>query len=336
MLAPQITTVKELHHYLHVAMQLEHATIPPYLLALYSIRPGTNADAIRILRVIAVEEMLHLTQAANILNAVGGEPDLTAPKFVPDYPAKLPDGEKDFTVSLRPFSRAALETFLKIERPKKAPSPDHKLVKHGEGRMSIALKPPNDDDFYYYSIGEFYEAIADGLRFLDSESCGKLFCGDRKRQVCPQYYYSGGGKLTVVTNLESAIHAINRIIEQGEGFDSGIFTSEGELAHDFRFEQLKLGRYYQHVNAAGRPDEPGHPTGPKINVDWDAVYPVQVNPKVRDYEDAPDLYAAAVAFNETYAEFLKLLTKAYRGESHLLLDAVPRMFSLNNQMLQLI
>ena len=79
-------------------MQLEHATIPPYLTALYSIHPGTNADAAHVIRVVAVEEMLHLTLAANVLNAVGGTPDLTAPDFVPTYPAHLPDGEDDFEV----------------------------------------------------------------------------------------------------------------------------------------------------------------------------------------------------------------------------------------------
>ena len=41
-----ITTREQLHQYLYAAMQLEHATIPPYLTALYSIRPGTNADAL--------------------------------------------------------------------------------------------------------------------------------------------------------------------------------------------------------------------------------------------------------------------------------------------------
>src|SRR5687768_12916112 len=71
----EIRTVEDLREYLQVAMQLEHATIPPYLMALYTIRPGTNPDAVRILRVVAIEEMLHLTLAANLLNAVGGIPD---------------------------------------------------------------------------------------------------------------------------------------------------------------------------------------------------------------------------------------------------------------------
>ena len=99
MSSPHITTREQLHSYLYAALQLEHATIPPYLTALYSIRPGSNADAYHVLRVTAVEEMLHLTLAANILNAVGGTPDLTQPGFVPEYPAYLPDGETDFAVS---------------------------------------------------------------------------------------------------------------------------------------------------------------------------------------------------------------------------------------------
>src|SRR5215471_2275551 len=92
----RIKSVEDLHSYLYTAMQLEHATIPPYLTALYTIQPGSNTDAFHIIRVVAVEEMLHLTLVANILNAVGGSPDLTKPDFVPHYPAYLPDGENDF------------------------------------------------------------------------------------------------------------------------------------------------------------------------------------------------------------------------------------------------
>src|ERR1041385_4990599 len=105
----QIRTVEQLHRYLDVAMQLEHATIPPYLTALYSIHPGSNPDACHVIRTVAVEEMLHLTLAANILNAVGGTPDLTGPDFVPGYPACLPDGETDFKVSRRAFSKTCVE-----------------------------------------------------------------------------------------------------------------------------------------------------------------------------------------------------------------------------------
>ena len=124
----RITTVDDLHRYLHAALQLEHATIPPYLTALYSIHPGTNSDAFHVLRVVAVEEMLHLTLAANLLNAVGGTPDLTRPGFVPKYPTYLPDGETDFEVSRQRFSPAGLETFLNIERPEAPPDAGSGLI----------------------------------------------------------------------------------------------------------------------------------------------------------------------------------------------------------------
>src|SRR3954467_6230529 len=124
---PTITTVEELRAHLHVAMQLEHGTLPPYLTALYSIQPETNSEARHILRVAVVEEMLHLTLAANVLNAVGGTPDLTAPGFVPEYQAYLPDGETDFRVSLQRFSREAVDTFLRIERPRRAPNENARL-----------------------------------------------------------------------------------------------------------------------------------------------------------------------------------------------------------------
>ncbi|MDB6056491.1 MAG: hypothetical protein JWO95_335, partial [Verrucomicrobiales bacterium] len=111
---------EDLQKYLQVAMQLEHATIPPYLTALYSINPepeNRNGACSDIIRAVVVEEMLHLTLAANLLNAIGGAPDLNAPGFVPKYPAYLPDGEKDFRVALQRFSKKAVETFLQIERP---------------------------------------------------------------------------------------------------------------------------------------------------------------------------------------------------------------------------
>ena len=136
-----ITTLEDLRHYLYLAMQIEHATIPPYLLAIYSIHPMTNSDATHILRVVVVEEMLHLTLAANILNAVGGEPDLTVPGFVPNYPAFLPTGATDFQVDLQAFSEAAVDTFLKIERPPKPAKEEARVLSRQRSAPLVAGKP---------------------------------------------------------------------------------------------------------------------------------------------------------------------------------------------------
>jgi Ferritin-like len=326
--SPRITSIAQLHSYLDAALQLEHATIPPYLTALYSLHPEGNADARRILRVVVVEEMLHLTLVANILNAVGGRPDLTRPGFVPSYPTGLPDGETDFDVDLRAFSPDAVTTFLKIERPARADAATGAVVAREPGRQVLAASP-GEPGMQYYSIGEFYAEIARGLRLLHQvhERDGRpLFTGDPARQVGPEYFYSGGGEAIPVTDLTSALAALDLIAEQGEGLGGGIYDAEDELSHYYRFEQLQLGRYYQ------KGDEPGDPTGPTLDVDYDAVYPVLTNARLTDYPVGSPLHAAAVEFNAEYARFLGFVTDAYDGHPELLIEAVWRMFRVRDAM----
>jgi hypothetical protein len=337
---PKITTIEELSDYLYAALQLEHATIPPYLTALYSLHPGSNPDALHLIRVVAVEEMLHLTLVANVMNAVGIKPDLTQDGFVPRYPAHLPDGEQDFQVSLQPFSKAAVSTFLKIERPAKAPSAQARLVRrsprlHASANRHAHLLAvnPRDPEMQYYSIGEFYEEIIRGVQYLHSQYAAhgkELFTGDPRRQVTPDYYYSGGGHIIPVTGLQSALDALSLIAGQGEGPGGGIYDAEGELAHYYRFQQLEIGRYYQ------KGDQPGHPTGPALVTDWDAVYPVLTDARLDNYPEGSELRAAAVRFNEIYADFLDFLTSAYNGQPELLIEAVWRMFRIRDAMLVLI
>ena len=329
MSSSKITTREQLHLYLYAALQLEHATIPPYLTALYSIRPGTNADAYHVLRVTAVEEMLHLTLAANVLNAVGGTPDLTQPGFVAEYPAYLPDGETDFAVSRRRFSKEALQTFLSIERPRKAPDEEARLLDRVHAKCNRLGVRPDQPSMQFYSIGEFYHEIWLGVHHLHRELGDELFSGDPARQVTPEYFYSGGGELIPVTNLASAKDAIELIAEQGEGFGGTVYDAEHELAHYYRFEQLALGRYYRDG------DQPGQPTGPQLHVDWDAAFPIKTDARLADYPPDSEVYQAAVEFNRSYADFLELLTRAYNGRPALLLDAVVEMFRVRDQMTRL-
>jgi hypothetical protein len=332
---PRIKTLEELRTYLNKAMQLEHATIPPYLTALYSIHPGTNSDAVHILRVVAVEEMLHLTLAANVLNAVGGTPNLSAKGFVPSYPTYLQTGETDFEVGLHRFSKEAVDTFIKIERPAQAPDETERVIhRHCRGGLCTV---PGQSEVSFYSIGEFYEEIKRGLHHLHKELGRKLFSGDPKRQVSKEYFYSGGGQVLPVGCLETAEEALRLIIVQGEGIGSEIYDKahEGELSHEYRFDQLLKGQYYQAENAAGKQDVAGNPTGPTFEVNWDAVYPIKKNAKLADYDKYPDIHAAAVRFNKAYAGVLAMLTEAFNGRPELLLEAVPTMFRIRNLMVQL-
>jgi hypothetical protein len=326
----KITTKAALQDYLHAAMQLEHATIPPYLTALYSLHPGTNSDAFHVIRVVAVEEMLHLTLAANLLNAVGGEPDMTSEGFVPRYPVYLPDGEADFQVSLEAFSPTAIGTFLKIERPAQAPSEATRVLRRPKPTAAIpAVDPEGDDGLHFWSIGEFYAEIARGIQQLHDEGVD-LFTGDPSRQVTPELYYSGGGEVIPVKDLASALAAIELISEQGEGLTGSIYDEEGELSHYFRFQQLTLGRYYQPGDVANAP------TGPALEVDWDAVYPILTNASLADFPAGSQVRAAAEAFNTGYAEFLALVNQAFTGQPDLLIPAVGGMFALRDQVGRLV
>src|ERR1051325_9271608 len=89
----KLDTVDDLRIALGNAMKLELSTIPPYLTALYSIKDGYNAPIAANIRTIVIQEMLHLSLAGNILNAVSGKPDV--PSIVPRYPGPLPMGIGD-------------------------------------------------------------------------------------------------------------------------------------------------------------------------------------------------------------------------------------------------
>ncbi len=350
-----LDNLDELHNYLSTALQLEHATIPPYLTALYSLHPGTNSDAFHILRTVAVEEMLHTTLVANIMNAVGMSPDLTQPGFVPEYPTYLPSGETDFKVSRQNFCRESVETFLKIERPA-APPPDqplafglttgtgpHLIARHAHTNSLLgAYKPAgnnlsfgnldDDTELHFYSIGEFYKEISRGLAELDEkmQKEGKqLFRGDFKNQVTPEYYYSGGGELMTVTDLATAQEAIRLISEQGEGDGGAIFDHEGEISHYYRFQQLERGQYYL------KGDQLGKPSGDALKIDWDAVYPIKTDAKLADYPANTPVYAAALDFNTYYSQFLSRLTQAFTGQPQMLIEAVQDMFQIREKATQL-
>lgn len=312
----RIATIESLRKHLQWAIELEHFTIPPYLCALYSLDAARNRDATELVSSVLVEEMLHLTLAANLLNAVGGRPQLDNPKMLQGYPRPLPHGDRSVQVSLYPFGREAIETFLKIERP------------------SPAGAPPEGEN--YETIGQFYDAIKRGFREL-SAALGeaKLFCGDPARQVTDQHFSSSGGRIIAVGNLATALAALEEIVEQGEGAnhiqvwdgDSDVFHPErDQVAHYYRFQELKLGRRYR------RGDTPkSGPTGDLISIDWDGVRPMGANPRTSDHAPGSPIRAAQEEFNRSYCTLLQLLEQALDGAPQMLGSAIGTMYTLKAQ-----
>ena len=309
-----IATIDDLRQHLQWAIQLEHATLPPYLCALYSIQPGRNEEATRVIQSVFVEEMLHMLLAANLLNAVGGTPAIDRPDFIARYPAYLPHSADAFLVPLARFAPETIETFMRIERPE---APD----------------APGEED-RYDTIGQFYQAIEQGIDAL----CSKLgepnvFTGDPARQITPQNFeYGGSGAIVPVYDLASALQAINEIEEQGEGLKHAevwdgardMFHPEREaVAHYFRYNAILLGRSYK------RGDTPqSGPRGERFAVDWSAVYPMRANPRTEDYPVDSPVRTKMVEFNTAYCGLLRGLQRALSGDPPSLSRLVDVMFEL--------
>lgn len=341
-LPPHIPDIEALREHLQAAIELEHSTIPPYLCALYSIRAGANAEAAEIIRTVAVQEMLHFVLAANVLNAVGGAPTIDSLLFVPDYPAKIPVGAGEpLLVPLRKFSPEAIDTFLAIERP--APPPPVLATR----RMMVPPVPVEPGQLtemvrngeIYPSIGDFYAAIEQALRALEAESKTTIFTGAPDRQIGPHLYYNAGGEAIVVEDLETALRALEVIVDQGEGYekriedcDAAFFGQPSEVAHYYRYNQIRLGRYYL-------PDDTpeGGPTGPALPVSYgdEAVYDMIDNPKIDSFPEG-ELRERAAGFAEDYTDLLKLLHRSVNGEPEQLVPAVVRMFTLKEKAIDLL
>ena len=334
-----IQSVDDLHFYLKQAMMIEHSTIPPYMTALYSIKPGSNIEAFQIIRSVAVEEMLHLVLAANVYNAVGGDISntLSSDDFIPKYPTFIPTGETDFKVGLGKFSPDTIETFLNIERSKEVDEGQPIVGPRSNSNNLLSVRD-GDPQYSFYSIGLFYAEIIRGLYALHGKMGNDLFCGDPQKQITPEYYYDGAGDIIKVTDLISAIKALTMIQEQGEGSVIGkIYDTEKLLSHYYRFDQLKQGRYYVvDQDNPSNSDQPHQPTGKTFEVDWNAVYPIKENASLSDYEGQSELHGAALEFQSSYSDFLAKIEHSFNGYPETLLPAIGGMFKLRYQAERLI
>jgi hypothetical protein len=225
-----ISTPEELREHLQLAIGVELSTVPPYLYAMYSIADQTS-DAALLIRSVVAEEMLHAVLAANMLLAIGGDPDFASTALIPTYPSDVPHHEPRLTLNLKPCSQQQVEElFLVIEQP--------------ESHHSIP------DDAVYESLGQFYHAIEGGIAALSQTH--DLFANPQtERQMADPSYYSpvaldaeDSGGLGLIRDGESADEAIHVIVHQGEGVSDEKWADPAhqELTHYYKFLQIAEGR----------------------------------------------------------------------------------------------
>ncbi|MDR6806699.1 rubrerythrin [Dyadobacter sp. BE34] len=298
--------LEELYPLVQNAVELEHSTIPPYLTAMFSLNPGANPVQRQVIHSIVIEEMLHMTIAANILNALGGHPVINHADFVPEYPGPLPMGiGNGLIVGLEKYSTDVVKNvFMEIEEP------ENPLVFKS---VSLAALPT------YSTIGQFYQAIQQKIDELAPDELP----GEKSKQVTSSFFPAD--ELFPIYTKQNAIDAINIIIEQGEGTSTSPLDQEDELAHYYRFEELYKGKRLVKDDTAPN----GYSfSGPAIPFSAEGVFPLFPNTKISMLPVGSEEWNRMNEFNTSYYSLLSGLHTTFNGQPGMLDNTVGVMYDL--------
>lgn len=303
---------------LQQAVELEHSTIPLYLTALYSIRPGTNVYVAELIRSVVLEEMLHMGLASNLMISIGGSPSIDSPGFVPLYPGSLPGGlAPGLTVRLRRCSIAQLrDVFMAVEQPEETFEP-----------VDGNVDPEDPEQRARFTIGWFYDEIHRALDRLAAR--GEITFGNEDRQLAIRIQRH---RLFKIGSLADAHRAIHEIKEQGEGaspVDPAEAPKREELSHYYKFAEIVHGRQI----VIGK--DGFSYTGERIPFDPDGVFPMMDDPDTSTLPSGSRAQILSSQFNQTYQALLKALHRTFNGEPGEFAATQGLMYSLELQAQQL-
>ncbi|MBD0673538.1 ferritin-like protein [Streptomyces sp. CBMA156] len=313
--------IKKLHEMLQGACLVEFSTIPAYLTGWWSIK-DRRSTAAKLLRELVTVEMRHLSIAANVLIATGGEPDIHAVAAL-DYPRSFV-APGPLTIHLLPFGKPFLNMGMTIESPGDATP----CVPKEDAEVMLAQSPeydPQPPTLITFgakeTIGEFYRSL---MKHLDAcvAQYGENKVFPKGGRVERQYAYFGQDRITVQSRDE-ADALMQDIIWEGEGDGGGILDSNRDLSHFFTFHELSVGRFYK------PDDKPCQPTGDTFPVpEGDGVVDTLPDPKVAAYAKYPAAVKAAGEFTDLYGQMITDLDAGFKGNPDLVDRAVGRMRQL--------
>jgi hypothetical protein len=210
---------------LQAAVALEHATMPPYTAAMYSLEVQ-NYPSYNTIRSVLMEEMLHMGAVCNMLAALGGSPAIRS--LNPRYPANgLPGGvAPELRLPLAKLSARQLDNFMRVEAP-------------------TYLLERSQRSSTYPTVGAFYEAIMDAIRANAAAVRRAVASGGPANQVGGNLGYRSVVPDPRVDPVESCLEILTMVSHQGEGDSGGMATGvafQGEASHYARFGELRYGR----------------------------------------------------------------------------------------------
>ncbi len=208
---------------LQSAVELELSTLPIYLSAMFSLEVQ-NYTAYNAIRSVAMEEMVHMAIACNLMAAIGVSPAIA--KIQIPFPVQgLPGGaEPDLHIGIAKLSKAQLKKFMRIEMPEFLLS----CLDRGETYPTIAV--------FYKQIRQAIHDNADAVRAAVKATAAK---GGPPNQVkdnigfLPITYQDG------VDPLPQFDSCIDEILHQGEGASRKVLLT----SKDFEFEDSHYGRF---------------------------------------------------------------------------------------------
>jgi hypothetical protein len=214
---------------LQTAIELEQSTLPLYLAAMYSLKIQNYPSYNRI-RSVAMEEMVHMAIACNVLAAIGGTPRI---KYLcHGFPSHgLPGGaEPDLRVGLGALTKTQLKNFMRVELPS-------------------FLLPEAYTQEAYPTISKLYDGIRSAIETNADAIRAAMKKGGTSNQIGDDIGFTTLRYTEGQDPLPQVYQGIDEILTQGEGSpmrtlhtDAG---SEGEEAHYAKFAEIYYGHAYQ-------------------------------------------------------------------------------------------
>ena len=297
---------EQLIYLLTEAAEIEHGLMCTYLYAGWSLKrsedEGVSEEQLeaigrwrKLIRGVAMEEMVHLAMANNMLMSIGSPPHFRRQNF-PVPPGYHPSS---LVVRLAPFTRDTLQHFIYLERPEgmameQAPGFESTLV-YQRRAPSTTLTPTAED---FDTVSHLYRGIEQGFEKLAAHlGENTLFAGAPDAQLGPDVLQLDG--LFPVTNLASALKAVQVIIEQGEGGREQPNLPAAEQSHYARFKAM--GDEYDAFLAA----DPGFTPYRPVATDPVMLAPIDENGHM--HVAAADAARVLDAANAAYGLMLRLL-----------------------------
>lgn len=305
---PLNSTLEYARQLLQQAIMVEHSTIPLYLSAYYSIVNTTGSDAASIIHSILIEEMLHMTIACNVLNAIGGAPSIDMPSFIPEFPLTLP--LTNVSVDIAPLSDSLIQNFMLIEA---TTSRDK-------------------------SIGSAYMYILSLLEALVQEyGESNIYTGNFSLQVQAQTFDNPPKVAKKISNFSDTVEALLGVSEQGGGCpvpgheelwprEADIHSGPlgGNFSHWARFASIHAKRSWREGD-----NSTSGPTGPPIP-GVGAVRAFVANPSVSDFEPGTQAHTLTHAFASNYTALLAKLHNVFNGAPETYFTTLMSMHALTD------